>query len=209
MPKLRFAATAMLLVATTAACTPLDNLLAGIFGRSMRDQPSLDPYELTIAPPENSVPFAAGNLTAGPFQFNIGQPERGADIPQFAADAVLRQAPELDSIVNPVAADQASLARGEEMYLRACAVCHGPSGLSADAYIVGKHPMLIAFQPAGVRVAGLSDGFIYAIIAAGRNLMPAYAHQVSYFDRWHIVNYVRTLQRAAGNTPIIDQAGVN
>lgn len=209
MCKLRLAGAALLLIATSAACTPMDNVMVAIFGRSMRDSPALDPYEMTIAPPEHSVPFASGNLTAGPFQFNIGQPERGADTPDFADDATLRMAPELDEIVNPVPADQASLARGEEMYLRMCAVCHGPSGLSADAYIIEKYAMLIAFQPAGVRVAGLSDGYIYAIIAAGRNFMPAYAHQVTYFDRWHIVNYVRTLQRAAGNTPIIDQAGGN
>jgi hypothetical protein len=28
--------------------------------------------------------------------------------------------------------------------------------------------------------------------------MPPYGHQIAHFDRWHIVNYVRQLQRTAG-----------
>lgn len=207
MLKLRLAGAALLLMSTSAACTPMDDVLVAIFGRSMRDQASVDPYEMTMAPPENSVPFAAGNLTAGPFEFNIGQPERGADIPDFGqADLAT---PVVMDMVNPVAADAASLARGEEMFLRTCAVCHGETGVGADAYIANKHPLLPIYNVSGATVAGYTDGYIYGMIRVGRGLMPPYGHQVSNFDRWHIVNYVRTLQRAAGNTPIIDQAGGN
>ena len=39
------------------------------------------------------------------------------------------------------------------------------------------------------------------MIRVGRGLMPAYAHQISHFDRWNIVNYIRVLQRQAGNDP--------
>jgi hypothetical protein len=31
--------------------------------------------------------------------------------------------------------------------------------------------------------------------------MPPYGHRITHFDRWHIVNYVRELQREAGQTP--------
>lgn len=207
MRKLRVAVSAIVLIVSSAACTPMDDVLAAIFGRSMRDQPSLDPYEMTLDAPENSVPFASGNLTAGPYQFNIGQPERGADIPDFGqADLAT---PVVNGMVNPVAVDAASLARGEEMYLRTCAVCHGETGVGAEAYIASKHPLLPIYNLSGPQVAGYTDGYIYGMIRVGRGLMPAYGHQVSNFDRWHIVNYVRTLQRAAGNTPIIDQAGEN
>ena len=112
-------------------------------------------------------------------------------------------------MVNPVPADAASLARGEEMFLRTCAVCHGETGIGAQAYIAEKHPLLPIYNVSGTQVAGYTDGYIYGMIRVGRGLMPPYGHQVSNFDRWHIVNYVRTLQRAAGNTPIIDQAGGN
>ena len=207
MRKLRFIGGTLLLIATSAACTPMDDVMVAIFGRSMRDQRSIDPYEMTLEPPEHSVPFASGNLTAGPFQFNIGQPERGVDIPDFGqADLAT---PLVMGMANPVPADDASLARGEEMFNRACAVCHGENGVGADAYIASKHPLLPIYNISGSTVAGYTDGYIYGMIRVGRGLMPPYAHQISNFDRWHIVNYVRTLQRAAGNTPIIDQAGGN
>ena len=45
----------LVMLVATGACTPLDNVLAGIFGRHMRDSRSFDPYENTIAPPPNSV----------------------------------------------------------------------------------------------------------------------------------------------------------
>ena len=63
-----------LLVITSGACTPLDDTMAYWAGRHMRISRSFDPYENTIAPPENSVPFSAGNITAGPGRLNIGQP---------------------------------------------------------------------------------------------------------------------------------------
>jgi mono/diheme cytochrome c family protein len=185
----------------------MDDVMVAIFGRSMRDQASVDPYEMTMAPPENSVPFAAGNFTAGPFEFNIGQPERGADIPDFGPRDLAT--PLVMDMANPVPADAASLERGEEMYLRSCAVCHGESGVGAEAYIADKHPLLPIYNLSGTQVAGYTDGYIYGMIRVGRGLMPAYGHQISNFDRWHIVNYVRTLQRTAGNTPIIDQVGGN
>jgi len=39
-----------------------------------------------------------------------------------------------------------------------------------------------------------SDGYLYGMIRVGRALMPAYGHQISHYDRWHIVNYVRQMQ---------------
>ena len=91
----------------------------------------------------------------------------------------------------------------------ASVLVHGETGVGAEAYIADKHPLLPIYNLSGPQVAGYTDGYIYGMIRVGRGLMPAYAHQISHFDRWHIVNYVRTLQRAAGNTPIIDQAGGN
>jgi mono/diheme cytochrome c family protein len=190
------------LLSTSTACTPLDNVMVAIFGRSMRDQRSFDPYENTLLPPENSVPFAAGNLTAGPYDFNVGQPELGVSIPDFTAIEVAQNAPVVANLSNPVASDSTSLARGQVMYERVCAVCHGDAGIGAQAYIVDKHPILPAYNISGERVAAFSDGYIYGMIRLGRGLMPAYGHQVGNFDRWHIVNYVRELQRQAGTFPV-------
>ena len=122
-------------------------------GRSMRDSRSFDPYENTIAPPENSVAFASGNNTPGPGRLNTGQPEMGL------MPAPFTQAELFDSVVqnlpNPVPADEASLERGEVLFNRTCAVCHGPAGVGAQANIVTK-PLLLSPSGAGSRYSSLS-----------------------------------------------------
>ena len=189
----------MLMLVAVGACTPLDDVLAGIFGRHMRDSRSFDPYENTIAPPPNSVPFAAGNFPPGPGRLNTGQPERGVFPPPFGQADLF--GPIVQNLPNPVPADAASLERGEELLDRMCSVCHGVAGVGAQANIIDKYPLLIAYNLSGPVVSGYSDGYIYGIMRVGRGLMPPYGHQVSHFDRWNIVNHIRVLQRQAGNTP--------
>jgi mono/diheme cytochrome c family protein len=187
------------LLITSGACTPLDDVMVAIAGRSMRDSRSFDPYENTIAPPENSVPFAAGNITPGPGRLNTGQPEIGVMPAPFEQTDLL--SPVVQNLPNPVPADPASLERGEVLFNRICAVCHGPAGVGAQANIIEKWSLLLAYNLSGPLVAGFSDGHIYGIMRVGRGLMPSYGHQISHFDRWNIVNYIRVLQRQAGNTP--------
>lgn len=189
-----------LLVAVSTGCTPLDDVMVAVFGRSMRDQPKLDPYEHPLMPPENSVPFSAGNFTQTPGRINTGQPEH-SDMPAPFTQADL-YTPLVAGMANPVPADSASLARGQVMYLRVCAVCHGERGIGAEAYIADKNPVLVAYNLSDALRASYSDGFFYGKIRVGGPLMPAYGHQISHIDRWNIVNYVRELQRQAGTYPV-------
>lgn len=188
---------AALALATTAGCKPLDDGMVLIFGRSMRDSRSYDPYENTLAPPENSVAFASGNSSAEIGHVNVGQPEGISEpyftqanmLPPGTGDAVVQ------GLVNPFPRDnEAVLARGEVMYDRVCVVCHGPTGVGAQANIIDKHPVLIAYDLAGPRVQAYSDQYIYGMIRVGRGLMPPWGHQIRPADRWAIVNYVRKLQ---------------
>ena len=195
---LRPASVGLLLVGLSA-CTPVDNVLANIFGRHMRISRSFDPYENPIAPPENSVPFASGNNTSAPFRLNTGQPEMGL-MPAVFSQADLFT-PRVQDLPNPVPADQESLERGEVLFNRICSTCHGEEGVGAQAKIIEKYGLLSAYNLSGPVVAGYTDGYIYGIIRVGRGLMPPWGHQVSHFDRWNIVNYVRVLQAQAGNTP--------
>ncbi len=187
------------LLITSGACTPLDDVMVSIFGRSMRDSRSFDPYEMTIAPPENSVPFAAGNITPGPGRLNTGQPEIGFMPAPFTQDDL--QSPRVQDLINPVPADAVSLERGEVLFDRICAVCHGPEGVGSEANIIEYFPLLASYNISGAPAAGFTDGFLYGKIRVGGPIMPAYGHQISHFDRWHIVNYLRVLQRQAGSIP--------
>ncbi len=204
--KVRVAWVGALLIAS-GACKPVDDIavfavsLIGVetADRSMRDSRSFDPYENTIMPPENSVPFAAGNITPGPGRLNTGQPEIGVMPAPFTQDDL--QSPLVQDLINPVPADAASLARGEVLFNRICAVCHGPEGVGSEANIIEYFPLLASYNISGAPAAGYTDGFLYGKIRVGGPIMPAYGHQVSHFDRWNIVNYLRVLQRQAGNLP--------
>ena len=181
------------LLALATACTPLDDVMAGIFGRSMRDQSSFDPYENPLEAPEGSVAFASGNLPARAGEVNVGQPEGLAEAPApFTQLDVLNESPAVVNLENPVQATNESIQRGEEVFLRFCAPCHGPNGSGVTGYIIpaGYPP----FPLMSDRVKGFTDGYIYGMIRVGRGLMPSYGHRISHFDRWNVVNYLRVLQ---------------
>lgn len=186
-------------VAVSSACTPLDDALVAVFGRSMRDQRSLDPYEHPLPPADGAVSFASGNFPTAPFDVNVGQPEPlDSEPPPFTPAMVGQRDPVIMNLQNPVPPTDQSLARGQVLFERMCAPCHGTDGVGANAYIIEVHPVLTAYNVAGAQAAAYPDGYIYALIRSGRGLMPSYGHQVSHFDRWHIVNYVRQLQANAG-----------
>lgn len=190
-----------------SGCTPLDDAMAGIFGRSMRDQTSFDPYEDPLNAPEGSVPFAAGNLVARAGEVNLGQPEGLVNVPPpFTQLDVLNEALVVVGLENPVPVTEESITRGEELFLRFCAPCHGPNGMGVTGYIIsaGYPPYPLISD----RVLGFTDGYIYGMIRMGRGLMPAYGHRITHFDRWNIVNYLRVLQGVVPSpTQMADPSG--
>jgi len=88
--------------------------------------------------------------------------------------------------------------RGFERYTINCTVCHGATG--AGNGIAGQYGI------AGIptfhtdRLRDMPDGEIYNTIVHGKNTMMSYGHQVSLYDRWAIVAYIRVLQRANNGT---------
>lgn len=196
----RLLAVGLALVAVTG-CKPLDDTMVAIFGRSMRDQRSFDPYENTIQPPENSVPFSTGNEADSLSEWNLGEPDRlnwprltqANNVPIGTGDSLVQ------SLENPFErGDSAALARGEEIYLRVCWTCHAANGIGAEAPIANLHPTLAAYNLSGPQVAGYTDQYIYGMISVGRGLMPPWGHQIRPIDRWAVVTYVRQLQAQAG-----------
>jgi mono/diheme cytochrome c family protein len=95
------------------------------------------------------------------------------------------------NVGNPVPADSNSLAAGKALYTKECAACHGPAGKGngPDAADLSRQPPDFA-APA---VAGQSDGELFWKITEGRKPMPRYARTLKDDDRWHLVNYIRSL----------------
>jgi mono/diheme cytochrome c family protein len=191
-------AAALVAVLLGAGCTPLDNVMAAIFGRSMRSQPSFGSYEAPLAPPAGSVAFSSGNYPAGPGEVNLGQTESAeAYAPVAQLDLSLALAnpqdyPHITALENPVEPTEASLARGKVVFDRACFPCHGSTG-AGDGPVTRTTPALSRSLLTPTATA-FTDGYIYSIIRVGRGAMPQYGHQITHFDRWNVVNYVRQLQ---------------
>lgn len=181
-----------------AGCTPLDDLMVSVFGRSMRSQPSIGTYEGPIAPPVGSVAFSSGNFPAAPGEVNLGEPEGTAAPAPITRDDMVRalanpqEYAHIIGLENPVEPTEISLARGEQLFNRACVPCHGTTG-AGDGPVTRVAPALVRslLEPS---TEALTDGYIYSMIRVGRGQMPQYGHQISHYDRWHVVNYLRQLQ---------------
>lgn len=183
------AGVAVISVAAGTGCTRIDDALASVpVFAFMRNAPSFDPYEHPLPPAPGSVPFESPN---GPVLPPLDGTEQA--LQAFAAGPWGQ---------NPYAQDDATiLALGQVMYDRHCAVCHGAQG-GGDGPLVGERKFPPGFVPslvAGPAVT-LSDGYVYAVVRAGRSRMPAYGPRMTHTERWAVVNYVNALQEAAGVT---------
>ncbi len=96
-----------------------------------------------------------------------------------------------EDLQNPVPPTQASLARGQALFLVRCQACHGPDGH-------GGGPVSKFFPEAPdlayVTVQKRSDGFLWGTISYGGKAMPAQREGLPDADRWNLVNWVRAIQ---------------
>ena len=94
---------------------------------------------------------------------------------------------------NPIKADDASIARGKELFTINCQLCHGATG-------EGNGPVaafLVKYKPANLTsplLKAFSDGQIFMTITNGvPDRMPPLNENLTVTERWDVVNYVRTL----------------
>ena len=99
----------------------------------------------------------------------------------------------------PIQVTEEVIADGQTRFNIYCSPCHDRTGLGQG--LVPKHAL--NFHPANLmedRVVQLADGDIFNVITNGRRTMPPYFEQVRVEERWHIIAYLRVLQRAAHST---------
>lgn len=132
----------------------------------MEIQPSFDAQEDPLPVPVRSIPV-----------------DGAASIPNMGAP------------VNPVAADEISLERGENLYGINCSMCHGVTGEGN-----GQIAALLANKPANLTLditQNKSDGALFLTLTNGvTDRMPPMIENLTVRDRWDVVNYMRTLQPA-------------
>lgn len=131
----------------------------------MEIQPSYRPMENPLPPPPRSIPIEGPIAIPG-----MGAPE------------------------NPVAAEDASITRGAQLYAIHCKMCHGETAEGTGPIA----PFLINFKPANLTsdvVQSKSDGSIFLTITNGIDgRMPPLNENLTVSERWDLVNFIRTLE---------------
>ncbi len=94
---------------------------------------------------------------------------------------------------NPIRFSAQSVARGRTIYQAECQACHGITGGGDGPAAAGLNP-----RPADLRIhmaAGHTDGQLFNWISDGftGTAMPAFKKSLSEDDRWHVINFLRTL----------------
>lgn len=106
-----------------------------------------------------------------------------------------------DRTKNPTAATPESIAKGKELYLERqkgnCVFCHGETGAGNEETIKAGR---LRRKPADLtnkeRMTAMTDGEVFWKVTKGiQGIMPAGERRMSEEERWHVVNYVRTLAK--------------
>ena len=171
---------ALVLAAVVAGCTreqwhrfpSPDDLVAAVPWFSVMHRGiAIQPYKMPLQPVEGAVPITGREIVP-------------AAVPQNQA--------QLDRLVNPAQVTAESLERGRDRYEIYCTVCHGTEGLGDGA--VAPSLANAVRNLTDDRVVRSSDGWVYGVITHGFGaLMPEYGSRITPEDRWHVVNYMRTL----------------
>jgi len=103
--------------------------------------------------------------------------------------------PEAAKMKNPVAATPESLAAGQQIYQRYCAVCHGKNGQGGSGNDLS--PPAPNLTDAEWK-HGSTDGEIFKVIKEGvppeLNMEP-WGDRIKDPDIWNIINYIRSLAK--------------
>jgi mono/diheme cytochrome c family protein len=166
--QMRKSLLAVCLGSWVAACHGDPNETILQYMPDMVDSPAVKAQKNYIDPPPGAVPMNAMLLPA--------------------TNSETEQA-----VSNPVASDEASLKRGEVLWHTVCVACHGTDGK-------GQNKLGPNFpQPPDLTIAAYrdrKDGFFFHVITKGSAIMPAYGYALDPTERWHIINFLRELQKA-------------
>ena len=94
--------------------------------------------------------------------------------------------------LNPIPRSAQSINRGQELFQRHCAVCHGIEGHGdgVAAATLPEHPEdLSKIAPTPY----FPDGVVAFRIANGGNVMPAWKAVLGRDDIWDLINFIRSL----------------
>lgn len=93
---------------------------------------------------------------------------------------------------SPLAYNEANLENGKKMYNIYCISCHGKKG-DGNGYLVEREKLggVPAYNDAA---RAITQGSIYHVLMHGKGIMGSHSSQLTYKERWQIVQYVEKLK---------------
>jgi mono/diheme cytochrome c family protein len=117
-----------------------------------------------------------------------------ASVPVTGREAIHDRDVAAERLRNPIASDDASIAKGDSLFKTFCVPCHGRS-------MAGDGPVAAQFMPPpdllGQQTRDRKDGYIFSYIRDGGVVMPSYGFQVSAMEAWHLINFIRHQQKVS------------
>ena len=96
------------------------------------------------------------------------------------------------SLTSPLDSTQVDFTRGKELYDVYCGICHGNKG-NGQGKLVQREKILgvPSYDDAG---RAITEGSIYHVMMYGKGIMGSHSSQLTYKERWQIVQYVEQLK---------------
>ncbi|MEZ4323187.1 MAG: cytochrome c [Myxococcota bacterium] len=104
--------------------------------------------------------------------------------------------PEGNALVNPLAADEKTLATGKRMFEVYCTPCHGNGQQLGPVSAQYPGIAVLAGKAPNARLKAIPDGRLYLTIRNGYGLMPRYGYAMNDTEIWSLVHFARTLPNA-------------
>ncbi len=134
-------------------------------------------------PVDGTVPFSANALN---------------DLPYTIPDTFEGYEKAGEVLKSPLPQTEKIIAEGQKIYVDFCIHCHGKTGEGDGPVVtVGGHPPPPAYD--SPQVQDLPEGKLFHVVTYGKGLMGSHKSQLSKIDRWKVVAYVKTLQKAGGD----------
>lgn len=96
-------------------------------------------------------------------------------------------------IISPMKSTKENIERGKEIYFHMCQHCHGEGGhgdgkISQNGFIEG-------IPDYATKLVDLPEGKMFHTITHGKGLMGQHASQLSQYERWQVIEWVKCLQK--------------
>lgn len=170
LPALAKVTFALVVLILGGAATLMGGIVVVRWQDNMTHTVKVVPGEQVFAMPTGTLPRSGGELV----------------LPREEREAAAKRP-------NPLRPTPESVMTGQRLFGIYCTPCHGPEGK-------GDGPVSPKFVPPPDLThpsiqKGRSDGYMQHVIGMGGAVMPAYAEALSPEERWHIVNFLRSLAK--------------